>query len=112
MRGRRYGTDGIMPGAQATPNQEAEIRHQVRRLGHHASLVAWSGCNECGGMGVYTDFVITTAVTEDKTRPVRSSCPWVGYSQGVDILTGWSCTRLVATLVCVHKCILPPFTHL
>jgi hypothetical protein len=25
-----YGTDGIMPEALATPNQEAELRHQVR----------------------------------------------------------------------------------
>eukprot|EP00036_Acanthoecidae_sp_10tr_P019043 CAMPEP_0206304722 /NCGR_PEP_ID=MMETSP0106_2-20121207/9891_1 /ASSEMBLY_ACC=CAM_ASM_000206 /TAXON_ID=81532 /ORGANISM="Acanthoeca-like sp., Strain 10tr" /LENGTH=100 /DNA_ID=CAMNT_0053735541 /DNA_START=219 /DNA_END=517 /DNA_ORIENTATION=+ len=24
-----YGTDGIMPGASATPNQEAELRYQV-----------------------------------------------------------------------------------
>ena len=84
-----YGTDGIMPGAAATPNQEAELRHQVRRLGHHASLVAWSGCNECGGLGVYTDFVITTVADEDHTRPVRSSCPWVGYETGVDALTGF-----------------------
>ena len=84
-----YGTDGIMPGASATPNQEAELRHQVRRMGHHPSVVAWSGCNECGGMGVYTDFVMTTVASEDRSRPVRSSCPWVGYETGIDILTGF-----------------------
>ena len=84
-----YGTDGIMPGASATPNQRAEIRHQVRRMGHHPSVIAWSGCNECGGLGVYTDFVMTTVAAEDRTRPVRSSCPWVGYETGVDALTGF-----------------------
>ena len=30
-----YGTDGIMPGASATPNQEAELRHQIRRMGQY-----------------------------------------------------------------------------
>ena len=27
-------------------NVEAEVRHVVRRLGHHASIVLWSGNNE------------------------------------------------------------------
>ena len=92
-----YGTDGIMPGAAATPNQEAELRHQIRRMGHHPSVVAWSGCNECGGMGVYTDFVITTVASEDHSRPVRSSCPWVGYATGVDALTGFPNGQKVST---------------
>ena len=37
---------------------------------------------------MYTDFVITTVASEDQSRPVRSSCPWVGYETGVDALTG------------------------
>jgi beta-mannosidase len=32
-----YGTDGIMPGASATPDQEQELRHQIRRLASHPS---------------------------------------------------------------------------
>eukprot|EP00051_Salpingoeca_urceolata_P023405 m.396250 g.396250 ORF g.396250 m.396250 type:complete len:1245 (+) comp20102_c1_seq16:524-4258(+) len=82
-----YGTDGIMPDASATPDQEAEIRHQVRRMSHHPSVVIWSGCNECHG-SVYTDFVMTTVVQEDNSRAIRSACPFAGYSQGVDPLTG------------------------
>merc|ERR1712232_1534275 len=32
---------------------------------------------------------MTTVADEDQTRPVRSSCPWVGYETGVDALTGF-----------------------
>ena len=57
-------------------------------MAHHPSVVAYSGCNECGGEGVYTDFVMTTVAQEDQSRPIRSSCPFVGYSSGVHTLTG------------------------
>ena len=30
-----YGTDGIMPGASNTSDQEAELRYQIRRQAHH-----------------------------------------------------------------------------
>jgi beta-mannosidase len=30
-----YGTDGIMPGAAATADNEAELRYQIRRQAHH-----------------------------------------------------------------------------
>ena len=42
-----YGTDGIMPGAAATADQEAELRYQIRRQAHHPAIVGWSGCVEC-----------------------------------------------------------------
>lgn len=83
-----YGTDGIMPGAAATADQEAELRYQIRRQAHHPAIVGWSGCNECGGGGVYTDFVMTTVASEDQSRLIRSSSPFGLYSSGVHTLSG------------------------
>ena len=40
-----FSTDGIFPGAQDTPVEEAEVRHQIRRMGSHPSIAVWSGCN-------------------------------------------------------------------
>eukprot|EP01043_Picozoa_sp_COSAG02_P027101 COSAG02_NODE_1582_length_11838_cov_3.471420_5_plen_105_part_00 len=42
--------------------QDAELRHQIRRLSSHASIVLWDGCNECRvlmgtGTGIYATFV-------------------------------------------------------
>ena len=31
-----------------TTSQDAELRHAVRRLSAHPSIVMWDGCNECG----------------------------------------------------------------
>ena len=83
-----YGTDGIMPSALATLDQEIELRHQIRRQAHHPAVVAWCGCNECGGHGVYTDFVMTTVASEDQSRVLRSSSPFGLYSSGVHTLSG------------------------
>ena len=84
-----YGTDGIMPGASATPDQAEELRHQIRRLASHPSIVSWFGCNECGGaQNPWTDFVIGTVVREDQSRSVRSASPFGGYASGVHPLTG------------------------
>ena len=35
------------------------------------------------------DFVMTIVASEDRSRPIRSSCPWVGYTSGVELLTGF-----------------------
>lgn len=82
-----FGTDAIGPGPMVTPIQELEFRYQVRRLSQHPSLVLYSGCNECGGQGLYTTFVMQTVVQEDQSRPIRSSSPWTGYSKGVHLLS-------------------------
>eukprot|EP00662_Eupelagonemidae_sp_cell21_P026622 gene26622-1366_t len=55
-----------------TVAQEAEIRHQVRRVSHHPSIVLWAGCNECD---------------VDVSRAVWPSCPGNGWHSGVDRLT-------------------------
>ena len=36
----------------AAATQRAEIRHQIRRLSHHPSIVLWDAVNEAGGFGV------------------------------------------------------------
>jgi hypothetical protein len=78
-----------MPGASATPDQAHELRHQIRRLASHPSIVSWFGCNECGGaQDPWTDFVISTVVQEDSSRSIRSASPFSGYSSGVHPLTG------------------------
>ena len=41
----QYAQSGHAPANE--PTQEAELRHQVRRLSSHASIVLWDGCNEC-----------------------------------------------------------------
>jgi beta-mannosidase len=42
----QYAQNGHSPKGDS-PSHKAEIQHQVRRLGHHASLAIIDGCNEC-----------------------------------------------------------------
>ena len=74
-----------------TPLQESELRHEVRRLSSHASLVIWDGCNECRVLmgsptAVYATFVMTVAAEEDRSRAVWPSCPALGWTGGVHML--------------------------
>jgi hypothetical protein len=82
----QYAQDGHFP--TNTPSQDAEIRHQVRRLSHHPSIVLWDGCNECDGQGIYANFVMTTVAQEDKSRAIWPSCPSKGWDHGADTLWG------------------------
>ena len=41
----QYAQSGHAPAGSAT--EDAELRHMVRRLSHHPSIVMWDGCNEC-----------------------------------------------------------------
>jgi beta-mannosidase len=68
--------------------QDAELRHQLRRLSHHPCILLWDGCNECGGGGVWGSFVTPTIADEDPSRPVWPACPSTGWASGVDRLTG------------------------
>ena len=75
-----------------TPTQEAEFRHQVRRLSHHPSIVIWDGCNECkvdntGPTSIYAKFLLQVVSEEDRSRSVWPACPAAGWASGVDRLT-------------------------
>lgn len=81
-------------GALRIKSVEMEIRHIVRSLISHPSIVLWSGCNECAvEMGkpteVYATFVMQIVSEEDSTRSVWPSCPSdSGWKTGVSRITG------------------------
>jgi hypothetical protein len=86
----QYAQQGHSP--KATKTQDAELRHQIRRLSAHASIVMWDGCNECHVVmdqptGIYATFVMTVVAEEDQSRAVWPSCPASGWTAGVDRLT-------------------------
>ena len=75
-----------------TPTQDAELRHNIRRLSNHPSIVIWDGCNECHvvmgtGTGIYATFVMTVVAQEDASRSVWPSSPASGWTGGVNPLT-------------------------
>ena len=75
-----------------TTAQDAELRHSVRRLSSHPSIVVWDGCNECQvkmntPTGIYATFVMTVVAEEDQSRAVWPSCPALGWTTGVYKLT-------------------------
>ncbi|SDR87906.1 beta-mannosidase [Paraoerskovia marina] len=74
---------------------EAEVRENVTRLAHHASLVLWNGSNEniwgwhdwgwparldgrTWGLGYYTDLIPAILGELDPHRPYTPSSPWSG----------------------------------
>ena len=81
-------------GALLTDTIQNEIRHHIRSLIGHPSIVMWSGCNECNVvMGtpteMYATFVMQTVVEEDNTRPIWPSCPSSsGWKSGVTTSSG------------------------
>jgi len=86
-----YAQQGHAPAGSRL--EELEIRHNVRRLSHHASIMVWDGCNECQVImhtetEIYATFVMTVVADEDSSRAVWPSCPAIGWSTGVHKLTG------------------------
>ena len=82
----QYAQSGHAPAGSAT--EDAELRHMVRRLSHHASIVMWDGCNECRVImgtdtAIYATFVMTVVAQEDASRAVWPSCPALGWTTGV-----------------------------
>lgn len=73
---------------------EAEIRHMIRSLASHTSIVVWNGCNECDVvMGtpseIYATFVMQIVAEEDNTRCIWPSSPSKhGWKTGVYTLDG------------------------
>jgi len=79
-------TEGFEP--LDTPQQDAELRGQIRKLSQHPSIVIWNACNECGTGGLYDSFVMSTVADEDKSRVIWPSSPSNGWISGVDRLWG------------------------
>jgi hypothetical protein len=83
---------------------EDEIRFIVRELSSHASIVLWSGCNECTvrmktETEVYATFVMQTVTQEDDTRSIWPSCPAVvGWQTGVSMIDGRPNGRSLSTM--------------
>lgn len=84
----QYAQGGHSPANTST--QEAELRHQMRRLAPHPSLAMVDFCNECGATSgtPYVTFVAPVVVSEDPSRPPWPSCPSNGWASGVDMLWG------------------------
>jgi len=85
-----YAQEGHSPAV--TSDQDAELRHQIRRLSHHASIIMWDGCNECQVIlntptAIYATFVMTVVSQEDASRAVWPSCPARGWTKGVHKLS-------------------------
>merc|ERR1740121_939380 len=81
-------TDERGHSPKETNIQERELRHQVRRLSAHPSIVIWDGCNECqvfmeGPSSIYAKFILKVVVEEDKSRSVWPSSPASGWKSGV-----------------------------
>jgi hypothetical protein len=70
-----------------TPQVKSELEYQVKRLSHHPSIAMWDGCNECGGMGEFMNFVMPVVASVDSSRPIWPSCPAPGWISGVDRLS-------------------------
>jgi beta-galactosidase/beta-glucuronidase len=76
-------------GPSRTETIQHEIRHLVRSLAPHPSIVLWNGCNECSVvMGtpteIYATFVMQTVAEEDDTRSIWPSSPSKsGWATGV-----------------------------
>lgn len=74
-----YAQQGHAP--KASPTQEAELRHNIRRLSAHPSIILYDGCNECtvvtsntsSQTAIYATFVMSTVAQEDMSRVVWPS---------------------------------------
>jgi hypothetical protein len=81
-------TSGGPHGPIATPTQDAELRHQIRRLSHHPAIALWDGNNEVPvnmwePSAVFASFVLTVVAQEDQSRAVWPSSPARGWATGV-----------------------------
>jgi hypothetical protein len=79
----QYAQSGHSP--KNTTSQDAELRHQVRRLSHHPSIVMYDGCNECRVVmdtptAIYATFVMTTVAQVRVYSPYSLYSPYSPYS--------------------------------
>jgi len=67
----------------------AEIRHLIRSLSSHASIVLWNGCNECSSLILFASYIMRLVADEDDTRPIWPSSPSSGgWATGVRTIDG------------------------
>lgn len=85
-----YAQDGHVPPNGTSAVQEAELRHNLRRLSHHPSLVLVDFCNECMNITAtpYESFVAPIVIEELPAVAPWPSCPSYGWDSGVDTLYG------------------------
>ena len=81
-----------MPAA-ANASILAEIRHQVRRLAPHPSLVLYDSNNEdvvepSGPTALYATLIMAAVAVEDPSRILWPNSPSTGWRSGVDRLWG------------------------
>jgi beta-mannosidase len=86
----QFAQSGHSPNGTST--EDAEFRHQIRRLSHHPAWVITDGCNECQVVlntptGIYAAFVLTVVAQEDTSRAIWPSCPSNGWTAGAARLT-------------------------
>jgi hypothetical protein len=77
-----------------TTDQELEVRHNVRRLGHHPSIVIWDGQNS-DDWDPNVEEVMTWVAQEDQSRTVWPACQSAGWLSGVDPATSRPLVPLV-----------------
>ena len=86
---------------------DAEVRYQIKRLSHHASIALWDACNECKVRDrrfthhpsvtrpvctrqIFYPWwkpVLPTVAAVDKSRPIWPASPSNGWVSGVERLT-------------------------
>jgi hypothetical protein len=70
-------------------NVKAELRYQLRRLIHHASIVLWDSSNENeNDPAFFYDTVLTAVAANDDSRPIWPASPSSGFAAGVHTETG------------------------
>jgi hypothetical protein len=96
-----------------TPTQEDEIRYNVRRLSHHASIVLWNGGNEWqGSLAIFDSFVLRVVAEEDASRALWPTSPSAGWASGVNALTGLPNGRPLKSNTIQGACSAPAFVAL
>jgi beta-mannosidase len=67
----------------------AELKHTIRSLTSHPSIVLWSGCNECDNLNIFASYVMRIVADEDDTRAIWPNSPSKsGWGSGVNTLDG------------------------
>ena len=70
-------TGGGTHGPVVTATQDAELRHQIRRMSHHPAIVIWDGNNENpvnAGTATSTSFLTVLPACLGPVRPPHARC--------------------------------------